>query len=135
MVRARLTALCGLALCVGGCGRDADRTEVRAVADRFLQALENHDGAAACAQLSPDTRQQLEDKEQEPCREAVGSLGLQRAPVTRVQVYITNAKADLVTGDSLFLSQGPAGWRLSAVGCRPAEGKPADRPFDCALEA
>jgi hypothetical protein len=127
--------LCGVALVAPGCGRDGDRAEVRSVADRFLRALEEHDGAAACAALSPDTRKQLEDDEQQPCREAVGSLGLQQAPVARVQVFITNAKADLANGDSLFLSQGREGWRLSAVGCRPAEGKPADRPYDCALEA
>ena len=105
------------------------------MADRFLRALEDHNGAAACAELSPDARKRLEDEAQAPCREAVGGMGLQRARLTRVQVYITNAKADLADGDSLFLSQGAAGWRLSAVSCRPAEGKPADRPFDCALEA
>lgn len=135
MLRAALVAICGLAFGLTGCGRDGDRAQVRAVAGRFLQALEDHDGTAACAELSPDTRKQLEDEQQEPCRKAVGSLGLQRARLARVQVFITNAKADLVNGDSLFLSQGKAGWQLSAVGCRPAEGKPADRPFDCALEA
>ena len=134
-VRAGPVIACGLALCAAGCGRDGDRAEVRGVADRFLQALEDHDGAAACAELSADTRKQLERSEHQSCREAVGGMGLQRAPVTRVQVFITNAKADLANGDSLFLSQGTAGWQLSAVGCRPEQGKPADRPYDCALEA
>ena len=102
---------------------------------RFLAALEQGDGEAACAQLSPDTRAQLVSEEQKPCREAVGSLGLQASSVTRLQIYITNAKADLANGDSAFLSYGAQGWRLSAVGCRPARGKPADAPFECALEA
>ena len=135
MLRIRVIVVCGLALCASACGRAADRDQVRAVADRFLGALEAHDGATACAQLSPDARKQLEDTEQQPCREAVGGMGLQGAAVTRVQVYITNAKADLADGDSLFFSQGRQGWRLSAVGCRPQGGKPADRPYDCALEA
>jgi hypothetical protein len=55
--------------------------------------------------------------------------------VTRLQIYITNAKADLADGDSAFLSQGAQGWRLSAVGCRPARGKPADAPYQCTLQA
>jgi hypothetical protein len=135
VLAARLLIVWGLALCAGGCGRDGDRAHVRAVADRFLQALADHDGTAACAELSSDTRKQLEASEQQPCREAVGGMGLQRAPVTRVQVFITNAKADLANGDSLFLSQGAQGWQLSAVGCRPTSGKPADRPYDCAVHA
>jgi hypothetical protein len=127
--------LLGLAVCVAGCGRGSDRADARAVTARFLAALERGDGAAACAQLSPATRVTLEDSEQKPCREAVGSLGLQASPVTRLQLYVTNAKADLANGDSVFLSQGAQGWRLSAAGCRPARGKPADAPYDCALEA
>jgi hypothetical protein len=128
-------ALVALTACVAGCGRDADRADARTVTTRFLAALERGDGEAACAQLSPDTRAALVDEEQKPCRDAVGSLGLQASPVTRLQIYVTNAKADLANGDSAFLSQGAQGWRVSAVGCRPARGKPADAPYDCALEA
>jgi hypothetical protein len=127
--------LAALAACVAGCGRSADRADARAVTARFLAALERGDGEAACAQLSPDTRASLVQQEQKPCRDAVGSLGLQASPVTRLQIYITNAKADLADGDSAFLSQGAQGWRLSAVGCRPARGKPADAPYQCTLQA
>ena len=131
----RSLALLVVAVGVAGCGRGGDRADARAVTVRFLTALERGDGTVACAQLSPDTRAALVDEEQKPCREAVGSLGLQTSPVTRLQLYVTNAKADLANGDSAFLSQGAQGWRLSAVGCRPARGKPADAPYDCALEA
>jgi hypothetical protein len=131
----RSLALLALAIGVAGCGRGGDRADARAVTVRFLTALERGDGTVACAQLSPDTRAALVDSEQKPCSEAVGSLGLQASPVTRLQLYVTNAKADLANGDSAFLSQGAQGWRLSAVGCRPARGKPADAPYDCALEA
>jgi len=131
----RSVALLALAVCAVGCGRAGDRADARAVTVRFLTALERGDGTLACAQLSPDTRAALVKEEGKPCREAVGSLGLQASPVTRLQLYVTNAKADLANGDSAFLSQGAQGWRLSAVGCRPARGKPADAPYDCALEA
>jgi hypothetical protein len=131
----RSLALLAVALVAAGCGRSGDRADARAVTVRFLGALARGDGALACAQLSPDTRAALVDEEGKPCRDAVGSLGLQPSPVTRLQLYVTNAKADLANGDSAFLSQGAQGWRLSAVGCRPARGKPADAPYDCALEA
>jgi hypothetical protein len=42
---------------------------------------------------------------------------------------------DLTSGQSMFLSRTELGWRLSAVGCEPQAGKPADRPYDCELEA
>jgi hypothetical protein len=124
-----------LALAAGGCGGGSDRAQVRSVTERFFAALERHDGAGACAQLSADTRSELESEEQKACAGAIESLGVRGAPVTRVQVFITNAKADLANGDSVFLDQGPSGWRLSAIGCQVQGGKPADRPYDCELEA
>jgi hypothetical protein len=124
-----------LAAFAGGCGRDGDRDAVQAVTDRFYAAFDAGDGETACAQLSTDTRSELESQEQQPCAEAVGSLQLEGGALERVQVYVTNAKADLMSGESAFLSHTADGWRLSAVGCQPVGGKPADRPYDCELEA
>jgi hypothetical protein len=124
-----------LAAIGGGCARENDRDAVRTVTDRFYAALDAGDGDTACAQLSTDTRSELESQEQEACAEAVGSLEVQGGDLTRIQVYVTNAKADLATGESAFLSFTEDGWRLSAVGCQPVGGKPADRPYDCELEA
>jgi hypothetical protein len=124
-----------LAALASGCARGGDREAVQAVTDRFYAAFEADDGAAACAQLSTDTREELESQEQEACAEAIGSLQLDGGDLTRIQVYVTNAKADLTSGESAFLSHTADGWRLSALGCQPVEGKPADRPYDCELEA
>jgi hypothetical protein len=41
----------------------------------------------------------------------------------------------LSSGETAFLDQGHEGWRLSAIGCEPENGKPADRPYDCELES
>jgi hypothetical protein len=123
------------AAAVGGCGRDADRDAVQTVTDRFHAALEAGDGETACAQLSADTRTELESQEQEACPEAVTSLQVEGGALTRLQVYVTNAKADLASGESAFLSRTQEGWRISAVGCTPQQGKPADIPYDCELEA
>lgn len=103
--------------------------------EAFVAAYRDDDGNAACARLSSDTRQELESQQGESCRKAVTELQLDAGTVTGVEVFVTNAKVDLSTGESLFLSKESEGWRISAVGCRPQGGKPADRPFDCELEA
>jgi hypothetical protein len=133
----RAAAITVVAVAVGlaGCGQGASRAEIRGTTDGFFAALQRGDGAAACAKLSADTIAQLISEEQEPCAQAVTSLKLRPGAVRRVQVYITNAKVELAGGASAFLQRTTNGWRLSAIGCRPAEGKPADVPYDCELEA
>ena len=115
-----------------GCGGGADAAGVRAVAERFGAAVE--DGERACAQLSPQTRAQLEKQEQRQCREAITGVRLEPGTVTRVQVYVLNAIVELSNGEAEFLEQGKEGWRLSAVGCTPQKGKPRDHPYDCQAE-
>jgi hypothetical protein len=129
-----VAAIC-LTVLTAGCGRTDDRASVRSVTGRFFGAIERHDDGAACSQLSEDTRTELESQEQQPCARALSALDLKGGSVTRVQVFVTNAKADLSSGESVFLDQGPDGWRLSAIGCQVEGGKPADRPYDCELEA
>jgi hypothetical protein len=126
-----------LLLCLGatGCGRTADREQATEVADRFFAAVRSGDGATACAQLSADTRKALEKDEQKPCREAIGGVQIEPGALTEIELYLNNAKADLDNGDSAFLSLTAQGWRLSAVGCKPGDGPPADVPMDCELEA
>lgn len=133
--RSALIALLLLCLASAGCGRSDDRTAATTVTTRFLAALDSGDGATACAQLSADTRGKLESDEKKPCREAIGGLGLQTGAVSAVELFLTNAKADLANGDSAFLSLTAQGWRLSAVGCKPSGGPPSDEPMDCDLEA
>jgi hypothetical protein len=122
-------------LATAGCGRAADRDEVRSVTEHFLGAVEAGDGELACGDLSTDTRKALESQEQRDCRDAVGELQLEPGATERVEVYVTNAKVDLASGQSVFLSRTQEGWRLSAVGCEPEAGEPAEQPFDCEVEA
>jgi hypothetical protein len=124
-----------IALALAGCGRGGDERTVGAVTQRFLRAVEAKDGAVACAQLTSAAEQQLESEEGERCSQAVTSVHASPSPVRRAAVYITSAKVDLTDGESAFLNRTSAGWKLSAVGCRPQAGKPADQPFACELEA
>ena len=137
MSRRSITAIALLLMCVGlpGCGRSGDQAQVTEVTQRFFTALGSGDGAGACAQLSPDTRKALEDDEQKPCREAIAGLSIETGTPTKLELYLTNAKADLDNGESAFLSLTAEGWRLSAVGCKPGSDPPEDEPMDCELEA
>jgi hypothetical protein len=131
--RASAVAVVAAAL-LAGCGTADDRAASRSVVQRFGAALQRGDGAAACALLSQDAVRTLEQQEGKPCRVAVTSLKPGGGAITRVQVYVTNSKVDLAGGASAFLGRSADGWRLSDVGCRASEGKPADRPLDCDLE-
>jgi hypothetical protein len=135
VLRARgLTVIVLLGCVIGGCGGGTDVAGVRAVSERFAAAVEAQDGDRACAQLSPQTRAQLEKQEQRQCREAITGVRLEAGSVTRVQVYVLNAMVELSNGEAEFLEQGKEGWRLSAVGCTPQKGKPRDLPYDCQVE-
>jgi hypothetical protein len=123
------------ALGLAGCGQDANRADVRAVTGRFYAAVARHDGAVACAQLAQPTVKQLEQEEKAACPKAVEALGLSQAGITRVEVFVTNAKVDLANGASAFLEQTTSGWKLSALGCRPTNGNPQVQPMDCAVQS
>jgi hypothetical protein len=123
-----------LALGVAGCGQSDDRDAVRATTQQFLVAYAANHEEAACRTLSSDTVKELESQEGAPCPEAIGKVELDGGNVAHVEVSVTNAKVDLGTGESVFLSEQADGWKITALGCRSA-GKPANQPFDCELTA
>jgi hypothetical protein len=128
----RAAALAVLVLAVCGCGRSGDRQTVRGVALQFYAAVDRHEGARACALLGAETRKALEDRESEPCDEAVEHLDLTSGPVGKVSVYSTEAAVELRGGDTVFLQDTKQGWRIAAAGCRPSGH---EEPADCDLEA
>jgi len=133
--RARLKRLAFLlVLALAGCGQSDDRDTVRAVTERFYNAYGAEQGDVACSTIASETRKQLESEESEPCPEAIGSIDLSGGAISKVAVQMTNAKVDLASGESVFLSREQPGWRITALGCRSA-GRPTDLPFDCELEA
>jgi uncharacterized protein YceK len=129
-----LVALLAL-LTLAGCGTSDDRGQARSVVERFYDAVRNDRADEACAQLSSAAVEQLESQTQQSCSGAVTRLDLQGGAVVDAHVYLTNAKVDLRSGESAFLGREPSGWRISALACRPEEGKPRDRPYECELEA
>jgi Prokaryotic lipoprotein-attachment site len=122
--QALLVAVAVLAL--AGCGRSGDRADVRSVAESFYASVDGHEGARACAWLSPGARQAVEQDQSEPCARAVEQLKLSGRSAQRVEVYSTNAAVALRGGDVVYLETTPQGWRISAAGCRdPAYATPA----------
>jgi hypothetical protein len=124
--------LCGLVALLTGCGRAQDDRAVSAVTERFVQAVQSHEGARACAQLATGTVEALEHDEGERCAEAVVGLEIDASAVRRTQVFGDGAKVDLADGHSAFLELTRRGWRVSAAGCTPGAG---DAPYSCEVEA
>ena len=123
-----------LAVTLAGCGTSDDRDQARAATERFFAAVESGDGAAACRELAEPAGKALEDQEGKACAEAVTGLDLEPGAITGVEVAVTNAKVDLDSRESVFLSRGPTGWKIGAVGC--AHGaEPSKHPYTCELEA
>ncbi|MFL5843998.1 MAG: hypothetical protein ACJ762_04825 [Solirubrobacteraceae bacterium] len=130
--RALLVPLAFIVL-LPGCGTSDDRRQARAAVERFYDAVRHDRGADACAELSLEAADQLESQTGQQCGEVVTRLDYEGGAVVRTQVFATNAKVDLRSGESAFLSRESDGWRLSAIAC-DAKEKPRDRPFDCEVE-
>ena len=135
MSRPVALALVLAALLAGGCGTSDDRDQARATAERFYAAVREDDGEAACRELGDPLLEQVESQREASCEAVITGLEYDGGTIDRVEVYITNAKVDLSSGESAFLSRDTDGWKLSAIGCRAEKGKPADRPFECEVEA
>ena len=119
-------------LIAGGCGGSERNDDVEAAVERFNRAFESRDAQGACDELTEGAQSELEKSEKKPCEEAILGQELSPSPVTRVEVHVTSAVADLRAGGSLFLDDTSQGWKISALGCEP---RPGDQPYDCELEA
>jgi hypothetical protein len=127
--RASVIALCLLLLVAGttGCGTGADRDQARAAAQALYTAAQRHDGATACAQMSPSLRTQLVEDHGSPCAKAVLKLNLHGHMPMAVRVYANAAEVEIAGGDTVFLGDTREGWRVEALGCRPQ----GPGPYEC----
>jgi hypothetical protein len=132
-VPAVVTVLVLAVACLGmGCGTAGREHYARDAVARFQAAVADRDGAAACAELSSETSKKLELEEKVPCERAILGLGLPAGRPGVADVSVTSASVSLRGGTTLFLDDGPGGWKISAAGCRPTA---PDKPFDCDLES
>jgi hypothetical protein len=121
------TVSVSLAGCAASPGESADAA---ARARALFQAVDRHDGRAACAALAPAAAESLATGGS-ACEDEIMKVGLTGGPISHVQVW--SDRAQLRAGsDTVFLAQfGGHGWKVTAAGCEPRR----DRPYDCEIEA
>jgi hypothetical protein len=87
------------------------------------------DPAARCDLLVTPTREALESDGSAPCPDVIADLPLDGGSVESVAVWGRNAQVRL-TGDTVFLTETSAGWRVAAAGCESR----SEAPYDCEVE-
>jgi hypothetical protein len=110
------------------------RNAAQAEATRFALDRDAGRHALLCAALAPGTRDELEQTTRSGCREAIRQAieedDLPPAGAVRgVDVWGDRARV-VLEGDTLFLSQFPGGWKVTAAGC---ESRP-EQPYRCDIE-
>ena len=126
--RIRCGAALGLTgLLLTGCA-STQQPEVQRVATAFENA--GGDPETRCDLLTPKTQAALEQNGSQSCADAIGQLPLNGGRVESVQVWGGDAQVRM-SGDTLFLTETHAGWRVSAAACTPN----GDAPYDCGVKA
>jgi hypothetical protein len=113
-----------LAGVLAGCS-SASEPEVDKVAADFENPAV--DAQSRCALLALATRESLEQSS--PCTDTLGQLPFQGGAVSSVQIWGGGAQAK-VGGDTVFLAQTDAGWKVTAALCQPR----GEAPYDCQVD-
>lgn len=120
-----------LVLCLTGCGGVGQRPATD-TAQSFYAAVQERDGAAACALLVASTRAEVEQSEGKPCARAIleEDIPAGERPVA-TQVFGTMAEVRYPQ-ETAFLARSDQGWKVLAVACGTRPQGP-ERPYDCAV--
>jgi hypothetical protein len=116
----------GLTLLLAGCS-SAQQPEVEDVARTFEDP--SGDPGARCDLLVPATLAAFEEDRSAACTDAIEGLSLEGGAITSVEIWGGDAQVRM-SGDTLFLTETSAGWRVAAAGCQ-AQG---EAPYDCEVE-
>lgn len=124
--RAVLVAVAAGAAVLTGCS-NSDVPDVERVASTFEDP--SGDPEERCDLLLPATRAAFEQTESTSCAEAIEDLPLEGGSVVSVEVWGGDAQVKFA-GDTVFLSETSAGWRVASAVCRPQ----TDAPYDCEVD-
>jgi hypothetical protein len=124
--RGVLVVLSAGATLLTGCS-SASQPEVERMAGEFEDPAGDPEGR--CDLLAPATRAAFEETESAPCAEAIADLPLQGGRVESVEIWGGDAQVKLA-GDTVFLTETSAGWRITAAACR-AQG---EAPYQCEVD-
>jgi hypothetical protein len=114
------------AVLLTGCS-SASQPEVEQVAGTFEDP--SGDPGERCDLLAPATFAAFEQDESAPCTDAIQDLPLDGGGVESVQIWGGDAQVKL-SGDTVFLTETSAGWRITAAACAPR----AEAPYECEVE-
>jgi hypothetical protein len=133
MTRAALSGKGAVLVLVGAAGAlltgcaSIQQSDVEKVATTFEDPSGNPE--VRCGLLAPTALVALEKDQSSPCAEAIQQLPLQGGEVSRVDIWGGEAQVRL-GGDTVFLTQTHAGWRVVAAVCEER----GEAPYDCEVE-
>lgn len=121
-----------LGLGLVGCGGVEERvTAARTTAVAFGVALRASDTVRACEALAPGTREELE--RDGPCPAVLAAVPGPEITVTGDPLVtdVYGGQARVVFAEyGVYLASFPDGWKVTAAGCTPRPGRPAQ----CAVQ-
>jgi hypothetical protein len=109
-----------------GCA-SASEPDVAKVATTFEDP--SGDAQARCGLLAPATLATFESDSSAPCADALADVPLPGGKVSSVEIWGGDAQVRL-GGDTLFLTQTDAGWKVTAAGCQSR----GEAPYDCEVD-
>src|SRR5690349_13125077 len=115
-----------LAVLLTGCASAAE-PDVSKVATAFEDP--SGDPQARCDLLAPTTLATFEADSSARCADAIADVPLTGGDVSSVEIWGGGAQVRL-GGDTVFLTQTDAGWRVTAAGCESR----GEAPYDCEME-
>jgi hypothetical protein len=131
-----VVALVAAVACMAGCGAVSSGAvgsrgqSAAVVAQHLLDAIDHHDGSAACALLAPETSAEVAQSAEKDCADAIVEQQLPK-PGSIMGTDVDGQWARVVlSDDTMFLAMFPGGWRVVAAGCT---GR-GDRPYDCIVQ-
>ncbi len=121
-----LVAVAGACVVLTGCS-SVQRPEVEQVAATFEDAGE--DPETRCDLLAPATLAAFEQDESTSCADAIQTIPLGGGEIESVEIWGGDAQVRL-SGDTLFLTETRAGWRVTAAACESR----GEAPYECGVE-
>jgi hypothetical protein len=126
--RARLGCIAVVCVAVlASCTSQSAQQDAATAATQFLDAAGRGDTEAACALLTPRTREDLAASDGQPCEQSLQTDRL-GGVVTQADTWSDWAQVQ-TDDDVLFLTEFQSGWLISAAGCQPN----GDAPYRCVV--
>jgi hypothetical protein len=122
-----LAAFAAASMVLTGCS-STQQPEVERVATTFWDP--GADAPTRCDLLAPATLAAFEQDESASCAEAIAQVPLGGGgEIEAVEIWGGDAQVRM-SGDTLFLTETRAGWRITAAACEPR----SEAPYDCGVE-